>query len=300
MHPTPHRSNRPLIGVALMIAAMMLLPFLDVVAKFLGQQGMPVMQIVWARMAFGALLTLPFVLRHGGPAAIRPDQPWYHTLRSALLIAATFLFFSALKHLPIADALAIFFVQPLILTAISPFILGEKVGPRRWAAVCVGFIGTLIIIRPGMAEVNPGTWLAFGAGAALACYFAMTRRIAGRAPAMVTTFHTSLIGTLLTTALIIAPWQAPSPTQWAMLFLIGLIATAGHYCIVRAYDHAEASLLAPLAYTEMIMATLVGWWFFGDLPDGYTLLGVSILIACAIYISVRERGRNPPPRPEAV
>ncbi len=299
MHPTPHRSNRPLIGVALMIAAMMLLPFLDVVAKFLGQQGMPVMQIVWARMAFGALLTLPFVLRHGGPAAIRPDRPWYHGLRAVLLIAATFLFFSALKYLPIADALAIFFVQPLILTAISPFVLGEKVGPRRWAAVCVGFIGTLIIIRPGFAELNPGTLMALGAGASLACYFAMTRRIAGRAPAMVTTFHTSLIGTLLTTALIIAPWQAPNPAQWAMLFLIGVIATAGHYCIVRAYDHAEASLLAPLAYTEMIMATLVGWWFFGDLPDGYTLVGVSILIACAIYISIRERGRNPPPRPEA-
>jgi multidrug transporter EmrE-like cation transporter len=157
MHPPPKSRPRPLIGVALMLMAMMLLPYLDVVAKFLGQQGMPVMQIVWARMAFGTLLTLPFVLRHGGPAAIRPDQPWYHTLRAVLLIAATFLFFTALKYLPIADALAIFFVQPLILTAISPFVLGEKVGPRRWAAVCVGFIGTLIIIRPGMAEVNPGT-----------------------------------------------------------------------------------------------------------------------------------------------
>jgi drug/metabolite transporter (DMT)-like permease len=300
MHPPPQSRPRPLIGVALMLTAMMLLPYLDVVAKFLGQQGMPVMQIVWARMAFGALLTLPFVLKHGGPAAIRPDQPWYHTLRAALLIAATFLFFTALKYLPIADALAIFFVQPLILTAISPFVLGEKVGPRRWAAVCVGFIGTLIIIRPGMAEVNPGTFYALGAGAALACYFAMTRRIAGRAPAMVTTFHTSLIGTVLTTALIIGTWQTPSPAQWGLLFLIGLIATVGHYCIVRAYDHAEASLLAPLAYTEMVMAVFAGWWFFGDLPDGYTLLGVSILIACAIYISVRERARNPPPIREAV
>ncbi len=299
MTSPPQSRPRPLIGVALMLTAMMLLPYLDVVAKFLGQQGMPIMQIVWARMAFGALLTLPFVLRHGGPAAIRPDRPLYHGLRAALLIAATFLFFSALKYLPIADALAIFFVQPLILTAISPFVLGEKVGPRRWAAVCVGFIGTLIIIRPGFTELNPGTWLALGAGAALACYFAMTRRIAGSSPAMVTTFHTSLIGTAITGALILTAWQTPSPAQWAMLFLIGLIATAGHYCIVRAYDHAEASLLAPLAYTEMIMATFVGWWFFGDLPDGYTLIGVSILIACAIYISIRERARNPPPIREA-
>jgi drug/metabolite transporter (DMT)-like permease len=293
--PTARRP-RTIIGVALMITAMMILPWLDVVAKTLGQQGMPIIQIVWARMAFGAVLTLPFVLHHGGVAAMRPDRPAYHTLRASLLIAATFLFFSALKFLPIADALAIFFVQPLILTAISPFVLGEKVGPRRWAAVVVGFIGTLIIIRPGMAEVNPGTFLALGAGAALACYFAMTRRIAGQAPAMVTTFHTSLIGTVLATVLIGFTWQAPTLGQWGLLFLIGVIATAGHYCIVRAYDHAEASLLAPLAYTEIVMATFAGWWFFGDFPDGWTFVGVAILISSATYISVRERERAKPHR----
>ncbi|WP_434615554.1 DMT family transporter [Tabrizicola sp. M-4] len=290
---------RTIIGIALMLGAMAVLPFLDVVAKTLGNQGMPILQIVWARMAFGALLTLPFTLNHGGPRAVLPDRPAYHTLRAALLVAATFLFFSALKYLPIADALAIFFVQPLILTAISPFILGEKVGPRRWAAVAVGFVGTLIIIRPGFTELNPGTLLALGAGASLALYFAMTRRISGTAPAMVTTFHTSLMGTILTTLAVLTLWEAPTPAQWGLLFLIGLIATVGHYLIVRAYDHAEASLLAPLAYTEMVMATVVGWWFFGDFPDGWTFFGVAILIACATYISIRERQKNPPPNPEA-
>ena len=294
----PHKP-RTIIGIALMLGAMAVLPFLDVVAKTLGNQGMPILQIVWARMAFGALLTLPFTLRHGGTAAIRPDRPAYHTLRAALLVAATFLFFSALKYLPIADALAIFFVQPLILTAISPFVLGEKVGPRRWAAVAVGFIGTLIIIRPGFTELNPGSFLALGAGAALAIYFAMTRRISGSAPAMVTTFHTSLMGTILTTLAVLPLWEPPTATQWGLLFLIGFIATVGHYLIVRAYDHAEASLLAPLAYTEMVMATFAGWWFFGDFPDGWTFVGVAILIACATYISVRERTKNPPPNPEA-
>ena len=290
---------RTIIGIALMLGAMAMLPFLDVVAKTLGNQGMPILQIVWARMAFGTLLTLPFTLHHGGPRAIRPDRPAYHTLRAALLIAATFLFFSALKYLPIADALAIFFVQPLILTAISPFVLNEKVGPRRWAAVAVGFIGTLIIIRPGFTDLNPGTLLALGSGASLALYFAMTRRISGTAPAMVTTFHTSLMGTLLIALPVLLLWEPPTPAQWGLLFLIGLIATAGHYLIVRAYDHAEASLLAPLAYTEMIMATAAGWWFFGDFPDGWTFLGTAILIACATYISVRERKKNPPPNPEA-
>lgn len=299
MTATPHRKPRPLIGVGLMMLAMMILPFLDVVAKTLGQQNMPIIQIVWARMAFGALLTLPFVLKIGGSAALWPDRPWYHTLRAALLILATFFFFYALKFLPIADALAIFFVQPLVVTALSPLILQEKVGPRRWTAVAIGFIGTLIIIRPGFAEVNPGTFLALAAGTCLALYFLMTRRIAGQTHAVITTFHTSLIGTALTTLFAAFVWEAPSLPQWGLLFLIGLIATVGHFLIVRAYDHAEASLLAPLAYTEIVMATVAGWWFFGDFPDGWTFLGVAILIACAIYISVRERAKKPPLTPEA-
>lgn len=299
MTDTPSRKPRTLIGVGLMLSAMVILPFLDVVAKTLGQQGMPVIQIVWARMAFGAALTLPFVLRLGGTAAIMPDRPWYHGLRAALLISATFTFFFALKFLPIADALAIFFVQPLVVTALSPLVLREHVGPRRWAAVGVGFIGTLIIIRPGLAAVNPGTLLALAAGTCLALYFLMTRRIAGQTHAVFTTFHTSLIGTALTSVIALFFWQAPSLPQWGLLFLIGLIATAGHFLIVRAYDHAEASLLAPLAYTEMVMATIAGWWFFGDFPDGWTFVGVAILISCAIYISLREHAQKPPLTPEA-
>ncbi|MBC2834744.1 DMT family transporter [Paragemmobacter straminiformis] len=299
MTKIPSRKPRSLIGVALMLAAMTILPFLDVVAKTLGNQNMPIIQIVWARMAFGAALTLPFVLRLGGVRALWPDRPWYHTLRAALLISATFSFFFALKFLPIADALAIFFVQPLVVTALSPLVLRERVGPRRWTAVAIGFLGTLIIIRPGFAEVNPGTFLALAAGTSLALYFLMTRRIAGQTHAVITTFHTSLIGTALTTAVALFFWQAPSPPQWGLLLLIGLIATVGHFLIVRAYDHAEASLLAPLAYTEIVMATLAGWWFFGDFPDGWTFLGVAILIACAIYISLREGARKPPLTPEA-
>lgn len=291
----------PLTGVFLMIAAMAVLPFLDVVAKFLGEAGVPVLQIVWARMVFGAMLTLPFALRHAGPRGLWPDLPGVHLLRAALLIGATYTFFAALTYLPIADALAIFFVNPLIVTALSPLILGEHVGPRRWAAVGVGFIGTLIIIRPGFQEINTGVLLAFASGCCLGLYFLMTRRIAGKTPAMVTTYDTCLMGALMASAAIPFVWQQPTMLQWGQYLLIGLIATAGHYLIVRAYDYAEASLLAPLAYTEIIMAVVVGWYFFDDFPDRWTFLGVSILIASAIYISWRERKRNmAAPVPEIV
>lgn len=272
-----------------MLAAMAILPVIDVFAKKLGEAGVPILIVVWARALFGGLMTLPFALRAEGAQAFRPAQPLRQLARSALLFSATFLFFQSLKHLPIADALAIFFVNPLVIVILSALALREKVGPRRWAAVAVGFVGTLIIIRPGVVEVNPGTFYALGAGVALGSYFVMTRAMAGVADAMVLNFQTSAIGAALLTLALPFLWVAPSPTQWAMLAALGVIATLGHVLITKAYEHGEASLLAPLAFTEIIMATILGWWFFGDLPDRWTVLGVTILIGSAIYISVRER-----------
>ena len=216
-------------------------------------------------------------------------MPVMHGVRACFLIAATAFFFWALKYLPIADTLAIFFVQPLIITLLSPLVLGEKVGIRRWLAVLVGFAGTLVIIRPGFQELNPGVFLALASGASLAIYLLLTRKIAGSAPAMVTTFYTSLMGALIMSVIVLFVWQPPTPQQWGFFVLLSVIANGGHFLIIKAYDHAEASLLAPLAYTEMIMATIAGWYVFGDFPDASTFLGVGILIACAIYISWRER-----------
>ena len=287
----------PLIGIGLMLLAMAVLPGIDVIAKFMGQNGVPVMQIVWARLFFGAVLTLPFAARHTGLRGLIPQQPAINTLRASLLIAAAFFFFSSLKFLPIADALAIFFVQPLVVTALSPLILGEKIGLRRWAAVGVGFIGTLIIIRPASAAINPGSLLALAAGTSLALYFLLTRRISGRTKAIVTTFHTNAIGGVIATVLVASVWKAPTPSEWLQFLALAAIANIGHYCIVRAYDHAEASLLAPLAYTEMVTSTILGLIFFGDFPDRWTLVGVAILISSAIYISMRERTKARRKRP---
>jgi drug/metabolite transporter (DMT)-like permease len=292
--------KRPIIGVALMLGAMTVLPGIDVIAKKLGQEGLPVLQIVWARLALGAVLTLPFAWRIAGPKGLWPARPYYHLGRAALLVSATFSFFMSLKWLPIADALAIFFVQPLIVTLLSALFLREAVGPRRLMAVAVGFVGTLIIIRPGLAEVNPGSWLALAAGTFLACYFVMTRAISGQAHAMVTTFQTSLLGGLILTAVIWWVWVWPTPVQWVMFVALAFIATFGHLMIVRAYDHAEASLLAPLAYTEMVTSVILGWLFFKDFPDFWTFVGVAILISCAIYISMRERAAGKAPTPDAV
>jgi drug/metabolite transporter (DMT)-like permease len=271
-----------------MLAAMAILPVIDVFAKKLGQAGLPILIVVWARALFGGLMTLPFAFRAEGARAFRPAQPRRQLARAVLLFGATFLFFQSLKYLPIADALAIFFVNPLVIVILSALALREKVGPRRWAAVAVGFLGTLIIIRPGVVEVNPGTFLALGSGVALGSYLALTRAMAGAADAIVLNFQTSLIGAGLMTLALPFLWQSPSAEQWAMLAALGVIATLGHVLITKAYEHAEASLLAPLAFTEIVTATILGFVFFGDLPDRWTVLGVAILIVSAIYISVRE------------
>lgn len=283
------RPSRPLVGIGLMLVAMAILPTIDVIAKKLGQAGLPILIVVWARALFGGLMTLPFALRAEGARAFRPAQPLPQLARAVLLFGATFLFFSALKYLPIADALAIFFVNPLVIVVLSALVLREQVGPRRWAAVAVGFLGTLIIIRPGLVEVNPGTVLALGSGVALGSYLVLTRAMAGASDAMVLNFQTSAIGAALMALALPVLWMAPTAEQWGMLAALGAIATLGHVLITKAYEHGEASLLAPLAFTEIVMATVLGYAFFGDLPDRWTVLGVAILIGSAIYISVRER-----------
>lgn len=287
----PDAQRHTLRGIALMLAAMAILPFLDVCAKILGRQGVPVIEVVWARMVFGTLFTLPFAWRAAGQGVLVPARPVVHGFRAAFLIGATAFFFLGLRYMPIADTLAIFFVQPLVVTALSPVVLGERVDGRRWAAVVVGFLGTLVIIRPGIQAVNAGVVFALAAGLSMALYMLMTRRIAGSAPAVVTTFQTNLAGAALASLAVAPVFEPPAPQQWGLFALLAVIAGAGHYLIVRAYDLCQASLLAPLAYSEMIMATVAGWWFFGDLPDVWTFVGVGILIGSAVVISLGEHGR---------
>jgi drug/metabolite transporter (DMT)-like permease len=276
-------------AIGLILLAMAILPLIDVIAKLLGQQNVPITQLVWARFFFGAIFTLPFALGSKGLAALTPVNPQLNSLRALCLIVGTAFFFFALKFLPIADTLSIYFVQPLLITALSPIVLKEQVGIRRWAVVVVGFIGVLIIIRPGIQQINFGHVFALLAGLSSAFYILITRFLTGRADPIITTFQTSAIGALCLTLAAPLYWYSVSNNQWMLMLLLGAIAIAGHYLITKAYDFAEASLLSPFNYTEMITSVYFGWLFFKDFPDQYTFFGVAILIACAIYISANER-----------
>jgi drug/metabolite transporter (DMT)-like permease len=285
LNPEP----KTLKAIALILTAMAILPLIDVCAKYLGQLGVPVFQMVWGRFFFGAVFTLPFALKVAGKAALRPTHPLLQSSRAGLLIMGTACFFWALGYLPIADTLAIYFIQPILITALSPLVLGERVDLRRWLMVFLGFIGVLIIIRPGFQQLNPGVFFALGAGSMSALYILLTRHLTGSVGPMVTTFQTSAIGAIALFAAMPWVWRSVNVNQWLLLGALGFFAILGHYFITKAYNYGETSLLSPLGYTEMITAVLFGWYFFGDFPDLWTFVGVTVLIGCAVYISLRER-----------
>ena len=286
------KKNKTLFGIALMVSAMLIFPFLDVCAKFLGQWGIPVIEIVWARMFFGLLLSAPILVAREGLDSLKPRDGRVNALRGFFLVISTMMFFGALRYQGVAETLAIYFVQPLFITALAPFVLQEKVGMNRWFAVAIGFIGVLIIIRPGYLELNPGVFLAAGAGLGSAITLLLTRKLAGKSSAIANTVYTNLFGTIFVTVIVIPFWVTPSFNILLFMVLLASIGTFANFLTIMAMENAEASLLAPIGYTEMITAVLAGWYFFGNFPDGWTFVGVAILIACAIYISYRERVKS--------
>jgi drug/metabolite transporter (DMT)-like permease len=224
--------------------------------------------------------------------SLKPRDAKINALRGFFLVVSTMMFFGALKYLGIAETLSIYFVQPLFITALAPWVLKEKVGLNRWIAVAIGFAGVLIIIRPGYLQLNPGVFLAFGSGLGSAITLLLTRKLAGSSSALANTFYTSLFGSIFAGLALIPFWQTPSFNEVLLMLLMSTIGTTANFLTVLAMQFAEASLLAPFGYTEMINAVLGGWLFFGDFPDGWTFVGVAVLIACALYISIRERGMS--------
>lgn len=277
-------------GIALMLLAMALVPMIDVFAKQLALQGLAALQIIFMRMAWGTLLLLPLVLwmRHRGRARqVEPTGAAMTFLLGLTSLGAGVFFFAALRWLSIADTLAISFVQPLFVTLMSRYLLKERVDALRWIALAVGFVATLVIVRPGSSAFNPASLLALASGACMAAYAIVVRSGAGRRSALAVTFQTHAVAALIALPLMALVWQAPTAGQWLTGLTLAVFGLAGQYMIIRAYDHCEASLLAPLSYTEIVTSTMVSWWFFREVPDAWTFTGVAVLIGCAITVARR-------------
>jgi len=248
---------------------------------------LPVVELVWGRYFFHALLIL-LLFPQRIPTLLDSANKLLQIVRSLMVLLATVLMFTSVGLMPIADVVAISFVAPLLIVVLSVFVLRERVGPRRWCAVVIGFVGVVLILRPGGSLFAPVAFLPLGIALTYGAYQIMTRLVAQAANPLNTLFYSALVGAVTMSFFVPFDWVTPSALQWAKLVGCGLLGGLGHYCVIRAYERAEVSLVAPFAYTELIWATGFGFIVFGDLPDVWTFAGAAIIAASGIYIVHRE------------
>ena len=274
-------------AILLNASAWMIVPVMDALAKHLSLT-MDVLQITWARYFFTVVFTSLLMLFFYKNSFVWTKRPLLQLLRGIILVFSTYLFFYAISEISLPKALALAFVAPLTVTLLSPFFLNEKVGMRRWTAVSIGFLGTLIIIRPGFIEFNLATFAALGNGICYGFYLIITRKLSTSDNPLLTLLLTGLIGSIVISFFMPSVWISPTPNQWMMMAVIGLIASLAHLFIIISLKYADASKLAPLGYTEIITNILISYYFFNELPDQWTYLGLFLIMCCGLYVTKRE------------
>jgi drug/metabolite transporter (DMT)-like permease len=286
--PVSRPADAPFRGVLMMCFAVACFAAMNTFVKELRVQELPVVEIIWGRYFFHTILVLALFPKRI-PTLLSGSDKGLQICRSILVLSATACMFTAVGFMPLADAVAITFIAPLLITALSVPFLGERVGLRRWIAVCVGFAGMLVIIRPGGGLFQPAALLPIGVTVFYAMYQIITRMISHRTDPINSVFYTAIVGGILMSAIVPFFWQTPTLEQWGMMLAAGLLGGLGHWAIIIAYQRAEAPLVAPFAYTELVWATMLGLTFFGDFPDLWTLVGAAIIAASGVYILQRER-----------
>ena len=270
------------------LLAWAILPFMDTIAKYLSAE-LSFFQITWARYFFTVFFTLSFMFFFFRKNLIRSTQPKLQIFRGLTLFFANILFFYSISIISMAKALTLAFVAPLITTALSPIFLGEKVGFRRWSAVIIGFLGSLIVIRPGFIEFNLATVAALGTGIFYGIYLVITRKLHSSDSPLLTLLLTGVVGAIIGSLIVPVVWINPTFNQWSLLALMGIFACLGHLFLILSLKYADASKLAPFGYFEIVTNVILGYYFFSDFPHYWTWLGLTIIICSGIYISFRER-----------
>ena len=278
-------------AVILNISAWMLLPFMDGLAKFLSQD-IHFLQVVWGRYFFMAFFSIVITYFFFNKHLKFPNGITIQILRSFFLFFSTLFFFYAISIISLAEALTLAFISPIIATILSFLILKEKVGLRRWIAVISGFIGVLFVIRPGFNEINLATIAAVGAGICYAFYVISTRKLSSIDSPLMTLIFTGLTGAIVISLIVPYFWTWLTLSQWMLLISLAAIGTMAHLLLILSLTLAEASKLAPLAYSEIIMNVIIGYYFFGDFPNQWIWIGLTIIIASGVYISLRENTKQ--------
>ncbi|MDC7788820.1 DMT family transporter [Rhodoplanes sp. TEM] len=290
--PAAHAQRMRLLGILLMCGAVACFACLDATAKFLGRH-VDVIQVVWARYASAFVLALLVFNPLTRPGLLRTRRPGLQIGRSTLLLATTVLNFAALKYLQLDQALAILFSTPLMVAALAGPMLGERIGPRRWAAIVVGLVGVVIVLQPGVGAVHPAALLSM-LSAVCAAFYAIATRVLSRFDTDETTlFYSNLVGVLLLTPVMPFVWTTPTdPLLIALMIGFGAFGSLGHFLLIVAHRHTPASILSPFSYSQILWTTILGFVVFGDIPNRWTIAGVTIVIASGLYLLHRERVRR--------
>jgi drug/metabolite transporter (DMT)-like permease len=276
-------------GITCMVLVTLCFASMDATAKELTRTYDPFF-VVWARYtvhAVGAVLILaPFLGR-----LLKTEQLKLQILRSGLLFTATIFFFSGFAVMPLADVIAVAQIAPLIITALAALVLGEKVGPYRWAGVIAGFLGALVIVRPGGEGLGWAALLPIAGSFAFAAYSIATRFLGGRDSPWTTFLYTATVGALVASLAVPFVWQTPRLEDLPLFLLLGAFGAAGQAMVVAAFQYASASLLAPFLYLNLIWAACFGLFLFGEVPDVWTVAGAGIIVAAGLFVRYREQVR---------
>ncbi len=262
---------------------------IDVLSKVMGADGYHPVQITWGRLLIQLLLLWPFIMRRGGVRSLVTAHPVAQITRGLVMLIAGVCFVAGLKYLPLATMTSIGFVSAFLITILSIFFLGERVGYHRWVAIAIGFVGTLIVIRPGAESFHPAAFFALTSALCWAIGVVVTRLVQDSDHAVTTIFYTVAIGALITSFFVYFFWRPMGLYGWALLAGIGLFSTLGQMLMIAALRHASPSVIAPFTYTQLLWATLFGVLIFGEFPDRWTWAGSAVIIASGLYVWNRER-----------
>jgi drug/metabolite transporter (DMT)-like permease len=281
------------VGIASILLAVLFFAIVDATAKWLGQDYEPA-QIVFLRYVFGLLPVAAFVWRGGGLRALRTRRPLVHGLRALLVFIALFTFFSGLRRMPLAEAIAIAFTAPLFVTALSAPLLAEPVGARRWAAVLIGFMGALVMVRPGAAGFRVEALWILAAALSFALAMLLTRRMTRTETNVAMLAYTTLGAGLVSLPLMPYVWRPPADGDIWLFLLIGLVGGTAAYFVIAAYRHAPAALVAPFEYTALVWGAILGWILWREQPDAVVWIGAAIIMLSGLYITHREAAAAAP------
>lgn len=285
------QANRtPTFGLGLMMVSFLLFAIMDTSAKWLVMAAIPSLQVAFLRYFVHFIWVILIYFPKNGFAITSSKIPRLQILRAFLLFSGTAFNFTALKYLPLTTTAAFFFAAPMLVCLLSIPILKEKVGIKRFAAIAVGFIGVLIIVAPWGEQFDYHIFLAIGALCGASGYFVMSRVVAGVDSNSVAQFYCAGVPTLILLPVVFSLWEWPANSlEWGLLLLIGSLGMLGHSLLTLAHRYAEASVLAPTVYSQIIYITMFSWLIFDTIPSISTAIGVAIIVASGVYIWSRER-----------